>query len=75
MYLFMYVCMYVYMHVCMYACMYVCNLHFLWLNIGSLVSVGVGPWYCKQKGPGSNLQCVRKSFVQVLFSWGGGGGG
>ncbi len=42
---------------------------------GSLVSVGVGPWKCKVKVPGSIPLCVLRSFAQVLFSWRGGGGG
>ncbi len=63
------------MYLCMYFCMYVCTLLYISQSLaGSLVSVGVGPWYCMLKGPGSNLLCVLRSFVQVLFSCGGGGG-
>jgi hypothetical protein len=82
MYVCMYVCMlnciYVCMHVCIYVCicMYCILFYILHHITGSLVSVGVGPWYCMLEGPGSNPLCVQgSSFVQVLFSWGGGGGG
>ncbi len=54
---------------------YVCILFYISHYVaGSLGSVGVGPWNCMLKGPGSNHLCVLRSFVQVLFSWGGGGG-
>ncbi len=66
----MYACMYVCMLNCIYVCMYVCILFYIsHFESGSLVSVGVGPWYCK--GLGSNPLCGVRRFGQVLFSWGG----
>ncbi len=66
--------MFVCMHVCMYVYHYVCILFYISNSAtGSLVSVGVGPWYCMLKCPGSNPLCVLRRFGQVLFSWGGGG--
>jgi len=67
----MYVCMYVCRHVCIIV--YVCILSYISLILaGSLGSVGVGPWYCMLKGPGSNHLCVLRNIVQVLFSGGEG---
>ncbi len=62
------------MYVSMYECICMYILFYISLYLaGSLVSEGVGPWYCMLKGPGSNHLCVLRSFVQVLFSWGRGG--
>jgi hypothetical protein len=75
MYVCMYVCLYLCMYVCMNECMHVCIVYvsiLFYISAGSLGSVGVGPWYCMLKGPGSKHLCVLRSFVQVLFSWGGG---
>jgi hypothetical protein len=72
----MYVCLLNCIYVCMYACMYVevCILfnisHYL---SGSLVSVGVGPWYCVLKGSGSIHLCVLRELCAGIVSWGGGG--
>jgi hypothetical protein len=63
------------MYVCMLNCMYVYVCIFFYIShnkTGSLVSVGVGPWYVMVEGPGSNHLCVLRSFVQVCFPGGGG---
>ncbi len=67
----MYVCMYVCMHVCISICILFNISHYL---SGSLVSVGVGPWYCVLKGGrGSNHLCVlRKLCAGIVFLGEGG---